>query len=187
MDSYIDTTSQYRKRTEPETQSSNFSESYRVLSRATSCKVTDYRVEQLPRKLSSIESRLVKIFGKQPCRTTIGTCRRNKEAVPGLGGGEVQTISGALPVAGRSCGEQRLSKPKTSREEVERTIGVEADCRPHKRIFTIDKGNPCFKSKKQAHGTEFLYHIPFCDLQSFESGPLKSSDCHQVLITILVA
>nr|CAD7409741.1 unnamed protein product [Timema cristinae] len=37
----------------------------------------------------------------------IGTCRRNEEAVPGLSGEEVQTISSASLVAERSCGERR--------------------------------------------------------------------------------
>ncbi|CAG2066118.1 unnamed protein product, partial [Timema podura] len=55
----------------------------------------------------AIESVLgVKDSVKQLRRTTINTCWRNENAIPGLSGEEVQTISSESPVAERSCGEQ---------------------------------------------------------------------------------
>nr|CAD7573186.1 unnamed protein product [Timema californicum] len=74
----------------------------------------------------------------QPRHATIGKCRRNEDAVPGLSGEEVQIIIGVSPVAERICGERR--------SKLIETVNFEGLKMALKRVESMELSKPIFET-----------------------------------------
>nr|CAD7610345.1 unnamed protein product [Timema genevievae] len=114
-----------------------------------------YRVDKIKNSTTIVRTNLgVKNFEKQLCHATIGTCWRNEDVVPGLGGEEIQTISGVSPVAERSCEEQREQLTKARHFKGE-SVECFADRIKRTNVNTYELGddlvqNEVFKTFREA-------------------------------------